>query len=991
MAVDGGLQSAGMDVLGAASTTESSIGASFIKGTNSKGTCLVAAAKRDSSSVMAANKGHSVVSLTDDRDRSVSAAEPSNAACGGLAVIYAAAHAKRQRLDEPPSSVTSTAQQQQPSPTRVTFADQRQQLLSGRVAWPGGHMFVSDKRESLKALLRRKRGDISDQQRRAAARFHLTEHGLSDDEQPQSMDELSDDEQPQSQPKSLHSGSAKPHASDGQDQQYQRRQRWAPSGSLRQLEPERFEVLRDEPLPHTNVMKRTDPEDPPDRIENPPGPFTTEQLIPQETRRRVLEHGLKVRIALQRAQRGDAGVHVAKRLRPEVLILTEEETLNPCGRGFTWQKLPDVDLWDVVQPSSWPDHKPACSLDAEKFEELANATGFTDEQVVSWVKHGFPGARNMPTGVAVLGYPHAGAIKHAAAFAECAQRDIDEGFVTSGQAFPEIWPCRVDCMNVVIQGGKPRLTIDKRMKHHSKEHPEPVPSYNDYLELEAEREAVGNLNLPMVWQFSRGIAILNTCGVEILLGKFDLSAYFRMHGKQRMHVHQSGRLLESLYGADLCVNFGERDAPDHTCRASDALTFFVRKELRRLDGEYPSKAAKVLEWLTHRLGLATAAGDVEDQQFKFVLMFFFLYYVDDAGLAAINDLLFDKRGEPVFILVDGVRKQHTRALLYFEAAMGVVNYVGHKTPLKKQSAMGRQLEFLGVDLFIKELVRRLSRDKRKTYSEHVVLVLESPSMPNGAQAATRDDFNSMVHKLLHACSVVPLMRQHLFHARQAVKQCDSSEGEKVVFGAEVRKELLWCKEQLAASADEGIPMASRFDFPTGPESTLIRYTDASREPLKASSESGWGGWAIVLGVFIYAFGEWSQWEVNSFSINVLEAKAKDMFGTAAFEYADAKGVSYTHSMAFVDNSTAEHVSENGRSQSAAMQRLNLERQQFITARGFFESTERVASVDNDVADDLSRGRIDEALRVPRYAKIPVERIYISKEQRCMATLPTTWQ
>ena len=991
MAVDGGLQSAGMDVLGAASTTESSIGASFIKGTNSKGTCLVAAAKRDSSSVMAANKGHSVVSLTDDRDRSVSAAEPSNAACGGLAVIYAAAHAKRQRLDEPPSSVTSTAQQQQPSPTRVTFADQRQQLLSGRVAWPGGRMFVSDKRESLKALLRRKRGDISDQQRRAAARFHLTEHGLSDDEQPQSMDELSDDEQPQSQPKSLHSGSAKPHASDGQDQQYQRRQRWAPSGSLRQLEPERFEVLRDEPLPHTNVMKRTDPEDPPDRIENPPGPFTTEQLIPQETRRRVLEHGLKVRIALQRAQRGDAGVHVAKRLRPEVLILTEEETLNPCGRGFTWQKLPDVDLWDVVQPSSWPDHKPACSLDAEKFEELANATGFTDEQVVSWVKHGFPGARNMPTGVAVLGYPHAGAIKHAAAFAECAQRDIDEGFVTSGQAFPEIWPCRVDCMNVVIQGGKPRLTIDKRMKHHSKEHPEPVPSYNDYLELEAEREAVGNINLPMVWQFSRGIAILNTCGVEVLLGKFDLSAYFRMHGKQRMHVYQSGRLLESLYGADLCVNFGERDAPDHTCRASDALTFFVRKELRRLDGEYPSKAAKVLEWLAHRLGLARAAGDVDDQQFRFVLMFFFLYYVDDAGLGAINDLLFDKKGVPVFILVDGVRKQQTRALLYFDAAMGVVNYVGHTTPLKKQSAMGRQLEFLGVDLFMRELVRRLSADKRKTYSEHVVQVLDSPSLPNGAQASRREDFNSMVHKLLHACSVVPLMRQHLFHARQALKLCDSNEAEKVVFGAEVRKELIWCKAQLAASAEEGIPMASRFDFPTGPDSTLVRYTDASREPEKASSESGWGGWALVVGTFIYAFGEWTKWEVDSFSINVLEAKAKDMFGAAAFEYADAKGVLYTHSMAFVDNSTAEHVAENGRSQSAAMQRLNLERQQFITARGVFESTERVASVDNDVADDLSRGRIDEALRVPRHAKIPVERIYISKEQRCMAALPTTWQ
>jgi hypothetical protein len=56
-----------------------------------------------------------------------------------------------------------------------------------------------------------------------------------------------------------------------------------------------------------------------------------------------------------------------------------------------------------------------------------------------------------------------------------------------------------------------------------------------------------------------------------------------------------------------------------------------------------------------------------------------------------------------------------RGSLYFEASMGIVQSMGHDTPLKKQSPMAMLLEFLGVDLHGVPQERRLSATKRKLY------------------------------------------------------------------------------------------------------------------------------------------------------------------------------------------------------------------------------------------------------------------------------------
>ena len=140
---------------------------------------------------------------------------------------------------------------------------------------------------------------------------------------------------------------------------------------------------------------------------------------------------------------------------------------------------------------------------------------------------------------------------------------------------------------------------------------------------------------------------------------------------------------------------------------------------------------------------------------------------------------------------------------------------------------------------------------------------------------------------------------------------------------------------------------------------------------------------------MYACGQWTPTEVARFSINVLEAKARDMVGRAIIDHALAGGVPVSHTMAYVDNTSAQYVSEFGRTDSEAMNQLNERRQAWLVELGIYEATERVASVDNDVADLLSRGAVEEALRFPRACSLPMLQLDVSA-YRDTSTLAPTW-
>eukprot|EP00966_Prymnesium_polylepis_P077245 1789268-Prymnesium_polylepis.1 len=74
-------------------------------------------------------------------------------------------------------------------------------------------------------------------------------------------------------------------------------------------------------------------------------------------------------------------------------------------------------------------------------------------------------------------------------------------------------------------------------------------------------------------------------------------------------------------------------------------------ELRRLDGAYPTKAGKVIEWLASR---SHSASELGSDSSRLALLFYVMIFVDDIAGGSIEDPLYDSKGRPVRVLVDKV-------------------------------------------------------------------------------------------------------------------------------------------------------------------------------------------------------------------------------------------------------------------------------------------------------------------------------------------------
>ena len=789
----------------------------------------------------------------------------------------------------------------------------------------------------------------------------------------------------------LHVGSNRPHAVDGDAEQFQRADRWAAAGSLRCLEPELNEVLLNEALPRANQPRETEWEDPPPRPVTVPGPFTTKQLFPKGMVERVVRFVHQVGQCLDRAARGSEGWRAARALRPAPEIFTEEEALNPCGFGFAWRRvdpsspLIDESVWEAVLPSSWPDDPPRPeakrTINSAAFEQLAEACGFTDKQLRSWNLHGYPGVE-MPN-VAVLTPPHVGALKQAAAYEERNQRDVDAGFCSQCIPFPEIWPLITDPCNIVVQNGKPRLTIDKTMWISGRVE---IPPYNAMIDLVQQSESAGRLTLVRVRDVARAAAILMSPlkmfrplkphpQVKLMEAKWDAEAFFRMHSKQRSHVRASGRIFRSGVNVDWCCNFGERDAPDHTTRESDGCILFCRTEMLRLDAEYPTKAPELQMWLDHRRKLRK--GHATDEQILWDVLFWACCYVDDGHCQAFDDLLFRKDGSPLMIQhvsSSGVVTlvQQRRFDLYIEACVTLFEKVGHSCPLDKRDS-GELLIYLGILVDLQVQRRILPRIKAIAYAELAKRCKAGRrTMPNGLAMTEFSVLNSLIHRLLHASDVIPLGRQHLFHLRQLLKQVreikisHSRALPGVIISSLGDTELEWWIHQLDHAGDVGLPLASRYSFPgVSSESHLIRYSDASRELDQPIEKSGGGAWCVLRDVFYFHVVKWTKVELEQHSINVLEAHERDVAGRVFLRQARKLGLPITHTTAYIDNSAAEAIAESGRASTAVLNELNRRRLQYLLEQKVFETNERITSIDNDVADLLSRDKVKEALRFPQ--------------------------
>lgn len=772
----------------------------------------------------------------------------------------------------------------------------------------------------------------------------------------------------------LHVGSAKPHADSAAAAAARPSERAAPtSSSLRRLEPEVREQLATEAFPPANVPPLTDWADAPSESADAPKPRCTDDLIPREMQRRLITFRTAVGACFESSRRGRW--KWARDHRPQPLHATEAECLYSGARGWTWWYNESDELWYPVQPSRWPDDPPPGEIDAAVAVQLAVEQGFTDMEIVSYMAHGYPGPQLERS--AVLGPPHVGTLKEPEAFHKMAAKDRKHGWVRYGCALPPVWPMRADPMNIVFRNGKPRMTIDKTMQLV-----EGVPSYNDGVDLDAQ-PAIDYVNVAML---GRASAILLTAGVRVAVWGFDLEAYFRKTGKQRADAWMSGFVHHDGYGVDERVQFGQREAPVLTGRQSCFIVWAIRRELRRLDAEYPTRLPAVAAWLQRRRALDGASGAHDWWQrdvLSFVLMF-----VDDVGGASIDDPLQRADGSPWMVERDGAAVQMTRAWLHYEAAVGVIRSFGHMDADGKGVTPADNMVYLGVTIDVVSQLLSLSQQKCDAYLQAAAAIAAGRRVSGGVVAPAAE-LSSLIHKLLHASSVIPLGRQHLFHTMRAARAETRLAGGAKLLGGQSLGELAWWQEMLSRELPtRGVPLAVRSAFPepTDP-GVLVPYSDASREQT-SPAESGWGAWAIINGVFVYVEGRWDEKEVALLDINVLELVAMNIGSFTFIAHAKASGVAVTHLFEFTDNTAAEHSAERGKPKAARLGELVKRRYDALFAMGVAASAERVASVDNDVADGLSRGgtKLADALRTAAAAGYRVQRLQPAAEWRDTSSL-----
>ena len=171
---------------------------------------------------------------------------------------------------------------------------------------------------------------------------------------------------------------------------------------------------------------------------------------------------------------------------------------------------------------------------------------------------------------------------------------------------------------------------------------------------------------------------------------------------------------------------------------------------------------------------------------------------------------------------------------------------------------------------------------------------------------------------------------------------------------------------------------------------LVVYGDASRE-LGNLRESGFGGWCIIGNTFHYIEGRWSEGEMLRHSINVLEHHTTDILTGTMLDMVAARIAAgeplapVTHVHEFTDNTGAEHSSERGKPASGQMHAIVARRYAENLERRVFTHTERVTSLDNDVADGLSRGGAmqDNSLRMMASLGLRIQRVPVEPWRRSM--------
>ena len=785
-------------------------------------------------------------------------------------------------------------------------------------------------------------------------------------------------------------GSADPHRVG--DMPRERRPRAIKSSSFRALEPELPSVLRSRLLPRVHIPPRTEWFTPSDEPPTEPGfqPQHIDEVVTSAFKAAFDAVARETKAAHDAALRGR--INVAKGLRPKARCLTENQALRPQARG---------DRWDLtacehggapvrLRPSRYPDRPPDTQLNIEAVLRAAGANGATDsrfgvtyddQEMIAWCAHGFDSLSLADRSLTVLFAQHVGALMHMQMIDETIQKGRDKGFLQGPfRHTPPFAPCWCLPYGCVVQKGKARMTIDPSIALI-----DGVAPVND---IDTERALI--VRWLRTSEFCEGIAILQTSGMPVALASIDGESYYRVLGTQVMDHPLFCLMSHQGVDRDLRVNFGPRHAPSAATRHSHFIVWVCNHEMCKFNEAHPPTDPRLKAFVEERRTLIEQLDEHDHRglDVRAVVLHMLVMFVDDAGLAVIDDVLHTPDGG-VWMNEEPQRAiPMTRGAMLFTILRRCFHELGHSSAIPKEHppwlTPGRMV-YTGTLIIASARRRETAPEKRDKYAELCRQMLKSKQRVEWAA------LNSLWHKLLHAAECTPGGRQHLFALQRVVRAQFRLRARAVVLGREACAELEWWVRQLSAEHQEGVPLAPRQQFESALSTCcLCFYGDASREFQPAGDpdliKSGFGAWTIRLmgeppqPKMLFVEGRWLPIECVEMHIGAMEFKLQNIALMTLYEAAGGEGV-ITHALEFSDNVGSEGATDTGSSSAEVFQRLIAERTEFILERGIFTHSERITSKANVWADKLSRGLVDEVVAEATTLGLAPERVPIEPEVR----------
>ena len=736
----------------------------------------------------------------------------------------------------------------------------------------------------------------------------------------------------------LRLGSADPHFTRPEGGVSEPETRGRAAFSLSVLDEAEERELRTRPFPAMNVAPSTPWRDPPQVVAGPPPRVKrVEDVVPPATMRRVRAWIGRLKACLRAAARGN--VAMATLLRPKDLQLKAEKGHMVEGtEAWVWDLRP-LEWGAEAEPlwASCEERPPASSLHAEAVRE--EAEGFSDQGIVSELLMGVSDDAVVEQGVTVLSPPHLGALRHYKQLLLRLQRDASMGWTTGGWSLP-FWPIRANAYSVIEETRgtktKHRMVIDLSWPLEAMAmEGGPARSVNDSI----DRTEWPSVPMVRARENAEAMAILLTSGEPVKAWAWDGEAYYRKVGRQRSEIYRNCLWVLGGFVVDEREQFGDASAAVKCSRMSNLIAYAVKRAMAEVDTCFPPKGEQLLRWLQARPPLDEEASQLGT----------FSLYVDDSAGASIDDALYEAGvgGEAVLGVGPDVqyceegerwRGRHLRrAEMHYNASIAVLHRVGHLSEASKEQQPAEEgLANLGMDIDLLERRMRLADSKREEYAARAIEAA-------GRSVCPRDEFESVVHKLLYAASAFPIGRQWLHCLFRGQRTGFRTKQGGVPVSARMRRALLRWGAELMRPGHTGVPLAARRGFPApGDEGVLVTYSDAS-------GTHGFGAWTYAEGRVMYTCEEWDE-EARAAHINAKELMAM----AASTESMLARVLSATHVREFTDNTTAEWAAHRMAPRVAPLQRLMERRAQGLRTRGAYTCVSRIGTKENVWADLLSR-------------------------------------